>query len=401
MSEAMSKSVHDYIFFADDRSSIPTSTMHIADQIAKTNRVFWVNIYTRLPKLSELTKAFRILTRRGAKPAVNQQGVGTAIISATPIQFPWFGSPARKFNAYFAGRFFRQLVKQYDIQNPVLVTNFPCVVDAFRSIRLFAPQAPQVYYCVDDYVEYPGFNPQHWKAMEQEMFANVDGAIFTSRDLQQKKTRRETLPDLYLPHGVDYEHFACEKTEKKPIEVLEKLKKPIIGYYATINTWADLPAIAYLAKRFPQCSFVVIGRPMIPLTPLEGLENVLIFGQTSYAELPQYARYFDVGLIPYVQNIYIQAVRPLKLMEYYAAGLPVIATRLANIEDIPGPLYLADTHEEFGNHLDEILRSDLPELRRQAQEVARQNSWSARAESFAQFVERCRTECTEDAVQLP
>ena len=39
---------HDYIFFADDRSSIPTSTMHIADQIAKNNRVFWVNIYTHL-----------------------------------------------------------------------------------------------------------------------------------------------------------------------------------------------------------------------------------------------------------------------------------------------------------------------------------------------------------------
>jgi len=388
----MTQPARDYIFFADDRSSIPTSTMHIADQIAKNNRVFWVNIYTRLPKLTEFTKAFRILTRRKAKPAVNQQVVGSAIISATPIQCPWFGpwfgTAARKFNGYFASRFFQKLVQQYDIRNPVLVTNFPCVVDAFRSIRQLAPQAPQIYYCFDDFVTYPGFNSLHWDRMEQELLADVDGAIFTSRDLLQKKSSRVNLPTLYLPHGVDCEHFACEKTKKIPIDPLEKIKKPIVGYFGTMNTWADLPAIAYLAKRFSQCSFVVIGRPMIPMSPLEGLDNVHRFGQVAYSELPHYARYFDVGLIPYVQNVYIKAVNPLKLREYYAVGIPVIASRVPDIEDASGPLYIADSHEEFGNHLDEILRSDLQALRYQAQEIAKQNSWTVRAESFVQFVEQ-------------
>jgi len=384
----MSQQAHDYIFFADDRSGIPTSTMHIADQIAKTNRVFWVNIYTRFPKLSEFRRAFRILTRRGANPAVNQQVAGSTIISATPIQFPWFGLPARRFNGYFAGRFFQKLVKQYDIQSPVLVTNFPCAVDAFRTIRQRAPQVPQIYCCVDDYTEYPGFNSRHWQTMEQELFATIDGAAFTSRDLQKNKKRPETLPSLYLPHGVDYEHFACERTEKMSIEALEKIKKPIVGFFGTIEFWSDLPAIAYLAKRFPQCSFVVIGRSVVPTTPLEGLENIHRFGQVPYSELPQYARYFDVGLIPYVRHDYLKAVNPLKLREYYAIGLPVIATRVPDIVDMPGPLYFADTHEEYGDHLENILNSDMPELRRQAQEVARQNSWAVRAESFVQFVEQ-------------
>jgi glycosyltransferase involved in cell wall biosynthesis len=374
--------------------------MHIADQIAAgksvtgdcagANRVFWVNIYTRLPKLSlqEFKKAFHVLTRRGAKPAVNQQNAEQAIISSTPIQFPWFGLPARKFNGYFAGRFFQKLVKQHNIQNPVLATNFPCVVDAFRTIRQIAPKAPQIYYCFDDFIEYPGFHPQHWNTMEQEMFANVNGVIFTSRDLHQKKKRPKSLADLYLPHGVDYDHFACENAETKTIEVLEKIKKPIIGFFGTIDTWVDLLAVAYLAKRFPQCSFVIIGRSVVPMTVLEGLENVHDLRQLPYSELPQYARYFDVGLIPFTLNDLTKAVNPLKLMEYYAIGIPVISTRLPDILDVPGPLYFADTHEEFGNRLDEILCSDLQELRHQAREVARENSWSVRAESFMRFAEQ-------------
>jgi glycosyltransferase involved in cell wall biosynthesis len=388
----MTPPLHDYIFFADDRSGIPTSTMHIADQIAAgriagANRVFWVNIYTRLPKLSELKKVFRILTQRRAEPAVNQQIAGSTIISATPLQVPWFVPPARKINGYCTGRFFQKLVKQYDIQNPVLVTNFPCAVDAFRSIRQFLPEAPQVYYCVDDFVEYPGLNPQHWEAMEQELFATVDGAVFTSRNLQQKKKRPASLPCLYLPHGVDCEHFTCEKIGKKPIDILEKVRKPIVGFYGTINTWVDQSAIAYLAKRFPQCSFVVIGPRLVSTDVLEGLENVHCLGQIPYSELPQFARYFDVGLIPYVLNIYIKAVNSLKLREYYAIGIPVISARLPDMADIPGPLYFADTHKEYGDHLDTILRSDLSEFRRQAQEVARQNSWTVRAENLVQFAD--------------
>ena len=337
---------------------------------------------------TEFKKAFRILTRRRAQPAVNQQVAGSTIISATPIQIPWFSIPARKFNGYFAGRFFQKLVKQYDIKNPVLATNFPCVVDAFRAIRQLVPQMVQIYYCFDDFIEYPGFNPQHWKTMEQELFETVDGVIFTSRDLLENKKRQESLPSLYLPHGVDYEHFACEKTEKVPIEALEKIKKPIIGFFGTIDTWVDISAIAYLAKRFPQCSFAVIGRSVVSLTPFEGLENIHFLGQFPYSVLPQYAHYFDVGLIPFVMNDLTKAVNPLKLMEYYAIGMPVISTRLPDIVDVPGPLYFADTHEEFGDRLDEILHSDLSALRQQAQEVARQNSWAVRAESFMQFVDQ-------------
>jgi glycosyltransferase involved in cell wall biosynthesis len=264
------------------------------------------------------------------------------------------------------------------------------VVDAFRSIQQVVPEVPQIYYCFDDFVEYPGFNKRHWQAMEQEFFQTVDGVVFTSRDLIDNKKRPDNLPVLYLPHGVDYEHFSCEKTTPKPMGVLEKIKKPIVGFFGTIDTWVDISAIAYLAKRFPQCSFAVVGRAVVPLTVFEGLDNIHFLGQVPYSELPQYARYFDAGLIPFVMNDLTKAVNPLKLMEYYAIGIPVISSRLPDIADVPGPLYFADTHEDFGNRLEEILGSDLAMLCTQAREVAQQNSWAARAESLMQFAECAR-----------
>jgi glycosyltransferase involved in cell wall biosynthesis len=384
----MSNIQHDYIFFADDRGGIPTSTMHLADQIAKTHRVFWVNIYTRLPKISihEFSRAFRILTNRSHKAAPQQcTESGSSIISATPMQFPWFTPPVRKLNGFLGGRFFRHFVKKHNIQSPVLITNFPCVVDTFKSIRKSFPDVPQVYYCFDDFIEYPGFNPQHWRAMENEFFNTVNGAVFTSRDLVQKK-HRDALPDLYLPHGVDYEHFTPNNTVK--IEQLESLPKPVVGFFGGLSpSWFDLDIFVYLAKRFPLYSFVVIGPSESSTEVLSGIANLHYLGAVPYSELPQYARCFDVGLMPFVKNKLTQAANPLKLYEYYAAGLPIISTNLPFAADAPGPLYLADTKEEFGNHLETILGSDLEAAHRLAREVAKQNSWSARAEELMKFIE--------------
>jgi glycosyltransferase involved in cell wall biosynthesis len=152
----------------------------------------------------------------------------------------------------FAVRFFQNFITRHDIQSPVLVTNFPCVADAFKAIREKFPHAPQIYYCVDDYPEFDHLNRKHWTAMEQDLLNSVNGVVFTSRDLQSKKGR-DTLPQLYLPHGVDYEHFTPNNTVK--IEQLESLPKPVVGFYGTIDTWVDIGAIAELAKRFPKCSF--------------------------------------------------------------------------------------------------------------------------------------------------
>ena len=364
--------------------------MHLADQLSKKHRVFWLNTYMRMPELSwsDFSKVMRILTGRSGKtadvPKVEKQVEGIRYF--TPKIVPWFIPPIRKMNGILGRRFLKKLFHEYDIQSPVLITTFPCTVDVFRAVRR---ETKQVYYCVDEWSEYPGLDQRRWKDMERKLLECVDGTAFTSRDLLDRK-QSNVKQSLYLPHGVDFNHFSRANVQETcaNIDLLDSLPKPIIGFFGTMDSWVDLAAIAALAKRFPKYSFVVIGGARVSTEILQGQSNIHLLGPIPYSQLPDYASYFDVGLIPFMLNDLTKAVNPLKLMEYFAIGVPVISTKLPDILNVPGPLYFAETHEEFGDRLEEIFQNDMQSLKRSAQETAQKNSWASRAEDLVKFIER-------------
>ncbi|HEV3119073.1 MAG TPA: hypothetical protein VGY58_18610, partial [Gemmataceae bacterium] len=80
-------------------------------------------------------------------------------------------------------------------------------------------------------------------------------------------------------------------------------------------------------------------------------------------------------------------INPLKLMEYFALGLPVLASRVPELENMPGPLRLATSRDEFRAGLDEILARPSGSYREDALAVARENTWDARVEQLSGFLE--------------
>ena len=211
----------DIIFFSDDRAGTPTSSMHLADQLAKRNRVFWINSYMRMPGLSweDLSKIVKIFFRRSGKPSNVQEADKRAdgLRYFTPMTIPWFISPIRKVNGILGKRFLKKLFYDYDIELPILVTTFPCTIDAFQAVR---SETKQVYYCVDEWSEYPGLDHKRWETMERKLLTHIDGAAYTSRDLMARKGQN-VKQKLYLPHGVDFDHFARIGGTPTKIDLLE------------------------------------------------------------------------------------------------------------------------------------------------------------------------------------
>lgn len=110
-------------------------------------------------------------------------------------------------------------------------------------------------------------------------------------------------------------------------------------------------------------------------------------GKRPYSEIPNYMQSANVGWIPFDVKNYpdlIHNVNPLKLYEYMAAGLPVVATRWKEMENINSPAYLCSTPEEFKASLLRAIDSKLGPVGRR---FAATLDWSSRAQQLLAFIQ--------------
>src|SRR5262249_10820375 len=157
----------DLVVLSDNFHGLPTSAIHLFRLLAQENRVFWFNTVGRLPRLSraDLGKVLRTvrgwLGPQGASAPDSPPGVEVT----SPIMVPWFKAPGRRFNRTSFLRAYRRLEERHAIRDPIVVTTFPFAVDFVKA----APARRTVYYCVDDFLDYPGVAHADWAVMEAEL----------------------------------------------------------------------------------------------------------------------------------------------------------------------------------------------------------------------------------------
>ena len=147
---------------------------------------------------------------------------------------------------------------------------------------------------------------------------------------------------------------ACLPAIAAPADCAE-LKGPVIGFFGLIADWVDLEVIRYLASSRPEWSFLLIGEVQTDTSALRELPNVHLLGRRKYQSLPAYCKAFDVAILPFVVNELTLAANPLKLREYLAAGLPVVATPLPEVLKLKPLVRMARTPEEFLDQIEALL----------------------------------------------
>jgi glycosyltransferase involved in cell wall biosynthesis len=160
----------------------------------------------------------------------------------------------------------------------------------------------------------------------------ADVVICSSEKLREDKAR--VNPNSHLvQHGVDLEHFAKAFAPTTTIpDELKGAPGPIIGFWGLIADWVDLQLIRHVADAFSGGTVVLVGNSTTDMTPLEGAKNIRVVGRKPYADLPRYAKAFDVALMPFRVNELTLAANPLKVREYLAAGLPCVSTAIPEVE---------------------------------------------------------------------
>jgi glycosyltransferase involved in cell wall biosynthesis len=114
--------------------------------------------------------------------------------------------------------------------------------------------------------------------------------------------------------------------------------KPIVGYVGAVYPWFDFNLLNYLCQELPYLNFVVIGKDhpdvKYEIEKLKAHQNFHFLGYRDYRTTPKYLHNFSVAIIPFKGNILTEAVDPVKLYEYSAAGVPTICTNFSDDLDM-------------------------------------------------------------------
>lgn len=364
----------------------PTSKHHLMKLLSRDNHIIWVNYHaSRRPQWSAGDAGAIVGKIRQIIHGPRRVAEGITVV--TPLVVPLPGNRTiAALNAELLVRQVRSVLNDLP-ERPTQLWSFAPDVD---SLCGRFDEELCLYYCVDEFSRFSGYDTEQVLAAEQRLAARADLVIVTSQALYAAK--RHLNPRIALvSHGVDFERFAgaAEADGRVPSEMRE-LPRPILGFWGLIQDWLDLDLLEEVARRRPDWSLVLIGEALVDVGRLERLPNVHLLGRRHYQRLPDYARGLDVGLIPFRVNELTKAVNPIKLREYLSAGLPVVSTPLPEVVRYGQLVRTAATPEEFIRGCESALAEDRadPVGRNRAtrQAAMRHETWDVKLQEVQRHV---------------
>lgn len=330
------------ICFANDWGADPLSKKQVMRRLARKHRILWINsINNRRPRLAR-----KDLGRVAQKLAQFRHGlvqVDKHIWVLAPLYLPFHSmSLFRSVNRKLLGWQIRRAARQLGIENPI---TWACVPNAADVVGTLGEKCV-VYHCVDEYAAFSDAAPEV-RFRERDLLKKSD-IVFVCSDYLRDGKLKVNLHTYLVTHGVDFEHFsrAAEQATRVADE-LRGLPRPILGFHGLLADWVDLRIVGEIARQRPQWSIVLIGNTETDLSPIQNLPGVHLLGHRPYERLPEYLRGFDVAILPFVCNELTFNSNPLKLREYLAAGLPVVAAPLPEVMKFTGLVSPARTSEEY------------------------------------------------------
>jgi glycosyltransferase involved in cell wall biosynthesis len=162
----------------------------------------------------------------------------------------------------------------------------------------------------------------------------------------------------------------------------------VAGYVGVIDERLDLGLVAALAEWLPDWTIRMVG-PVAKIDPglLPRSANVEYPGLTPYAELPTVMAGLDVALMPFALNEATRSISPTKTLEYLAAGLPVVSTRVPDVvADYSDVVHLADDGAQFATACRTVLGHDLTARDRRVRPLQARQEWDVIAASMARLL---------------
>jgi glycosyltransferase involved in cell wall biosynthesis len=368
--------------FADWDTELWTNQHHLMSRLARENRVLFVeSLGLRRPQVAgrDLRRIARRL-RRGLQPPRAVDGLHVL----SPLVLPLHRSRiARALNRRLLPALVSRAARRLGLRRPILWAYVP---QAEVLIEALDPSLI-VYHCVDDIAAQDRIDTASFRAAEMRFAPRAD-LVLASAPALAERLRRISGNVMDAPNVADTELFARALSEGPLDPGMAALPVPRIVFTgAIVAAKLDLPLLAALARLRRSWSFALVGpigpgEPRADISAITGEPNIHLLGPRSYGQLPDVLRAADAGLIPYARNSLTESIFPMKVYEYLAAGLPVVATPLPALDGLAG-IATAPDAPGMAALLDEALAEDNPARRVERSRAAASHSWERRLQEIA------------------
>jgi teichuronic acid biosynthesis glycosyltransferase TuaH len=391
-----------FTLFRDD-NAFSSVSLSFAREFAKNHRVFYINHpyslldYWRGRKDQKVRERATDMWLRSVRYE-EREDLPNIVIVQPPLTLPINWLPDNglydwlyRQNNKSVARAMKETIEKYGIKNYLY---YNCYDPFFmKAMPLSLPVQPiaNIYHCIDE-LDFVPYSARHGKRLERETIENADIALTTASALRTKylPIKPETL---VVNNAVDISIFRKVLTEKfeRPKEIAQ-VRGKIIGFTGNLDeVRINYPLFRRIAEQHRDKTLVIVGPVNSPEFYAQGLhkmQNVIFTGAKKITELPQYAQFFDVAIIPFLINEITHCIYPLKINEYLAAGLPVVATSFSDdIRSFSEVIYVANDENHFIRLIDTAIKENNTDRILQRAQVAQGNTWTDRVEQIWQIVE--------------
>lgn len=268
-------------------------------------------------------------------------------------------------------------VRRMRLRDPVVITANPLVA----GFSDFSWARAVTFYATDDWSASP--THRRWWRAYRESFARIGSCGRRVAAVSEALLERiaPTGPGRVIANGIEPTEWTGRPV---PPPWMNGLPRPLLVYAGTLDSRLDTEALLAIASARRDATLLLVG-PLVDtghLEPLRKAPNIQVRAPLGRRELAGLVRSADAGLITHVRTRLTEAMSPLKLYEYVAAGLPVLATDLPPMRSVaPTRAILVEAGGDYAAAVQEVLALGRAEERERIAFVEH-NSWAARQEQI-------------------
>jgi glycosyltransferase involved in cell wall biosynthesis len=265
------------------------------------------------------------------------------------------------------------------VERPLVWLYTPMALDFARALN----PALLVYDVMDDLASFKGA-PEVMRLRQRQALAEADLVFAGGRSLYKSVVRHNPERTFLFPSGVEPEHYAGAR------RLRASRRRPVAGYVGVIDERLDLDLVSNLASQLPEWDIQMVG-PLAKIdeASLPQAPNLAYLGVRTYKQLPAVMGGFDVALMPFALNEATRSISPTKTLEYLAAGLPVVSTRVPDVvADFAGVVDFRDGAYGFAAGCRAVLEHSVRERDGKLAPLLSRHRWDSIAAQMAGLIRR-------------